>query len=98
MQRYKIKIFVLKKLNHKNYYQDFLLQTDAAPTLREKCLYLEFFWSIGQSLLNGYSTPFRLDRNAHGGGILLYVREDILSKLLLVEENTIEGFFVEMNL
>ena len=47
---------------------------------------------IGQFLLNGYSTPFRLDRNAHGGGILLYVREDIPSKLLLVEENLIEGF------
>ena len=25
---------------------------------------------IGQFLLNGYSTPFRLDRNAQGGGIL----------------------------
>ena len=53
---------------------------------------------IGQFLLNSYSTPFRLDRNAHGGGILLYVREDIPSKLLLVEENLIEGFFVEINL
>ena len=29
---------------------------------------------IGQFLLNGYRTPFRLDRNAHGGCILLYVR------------------------
>ena len=53
---------------------------------------------IGQFLLNGYRTPFRLDGNAHGGGILLYVREDIPSKLLLVEENLIEGFFVEINL
>ena len=53
---------------------------------------------IDQFLLNGYSTPFRLDRNAHGAGILLYVREDIPSKLLLVEENLIEGFFVEINL
>ena len=53
---------------------------------------------IGQFLLNGYSTPFRLDRNAHGGGILLYVREDIPSKVLLVEENLIEGFIVEINL
>ena len=44
---------------------------------------------IGQFLLNGYSIPFRLDRNAHGGVILLYVREDISSKLLLVEENLI---------
>ena len=53
---------------------------------------------IGQILLNSYSTPFRLDRNAHGGDILLYVREDIPSKLLLVEENPMEGFFVEINL
>ena len=53
---------------------------------------------IGQFLLNGYSTPFRLDGNAHRGGILLYVREDIPSKLLLVEENFIEGFFVEIDL
>ena len=53
---------------------------------------------IGQFLLNSYSTPFRLDRNAHGEDILLYVREDIPSKLLLLEENLIEGFFVEMNL
>ena len=53
---------------------------------------------IGRFLLNGYSTPFRLDRNAHGGGIPLYVREDIPPKLLLVKENLIEGFFVEINL
>ena len=53
---------------------------------------------IGQFLLNGYSTPFRLDRNAHGGGILLYVREDIPSKLLRQEENLVESFFVKINL
>ena len=47
---------------------------------------------IGQFLLNGYSTPFRLDRNAHGGGTLLYDREDIPSKLILVKENLCEGF------
>ena len=52
---------------------------------------------ISQFLLNGYSTRFWLDRNAHGGGILLYVPEDIPSKPLLVEENLIEGFFVEIN-
>ena len=31
-------------------------------------------------------------------GILLYVWEDITSKLLLVKENPIEGFFEEINL
>ena len=49
-------------------------------------------------MLNGYSYPFRIDSNAYGGGILLYVQEDISSKLLLVEENLIEGFFMEINL
>ena len=53
---------------------------------------------IGQFLLNGYSTAFQLDRNAHGGGIILYVRNNIPSKLLLVEENLIAGLFVEIKL
>ena len=47
--------------------------------------------------LEGYATLYRLDRNTNGGGILLYTREDIPSKLL----NTglsIEGFFVEIRL
>ena len=30
----------------------------------------------------GYSAPYRLDRSGNGGGILLYVREDIPSKEL----------------
>ena len=58
----------------------------------------DVIFPTGQFLLKGYSTPFRLDRNAHGGGILLYIRQDISSKLLLVEENPIKGFFVEINL
>ena len=30
--------------------------------------------------MEGYSTPFRLDRNDHGGGIMIYIRDDIPSK------------------
>ena len=30
-----------------------------------------------QFLINGFSTPYRFDRNARGGGIFLYIREDI---------------------
>ena len=45
----------------------------------------------------GYATPYRLDRNANGGGILLYIREDIPSKLLNTDLS-IEGFFVEIRL
>ena len=29
-------------------------------------------------LLNDFSNPYRLDRNSHGGGILIYVRDDTL--------------------
>ena len=32
--------------------------------------------------MQGYSTPFRLDRNSHGGGMLLYVCEDIPAKVI----------------
>ena len=37
------------------------------------------------------------DRDRNGGGILLYIREDITSKFLAIE-NIIEAFFVEINL
>ena len=57
---------------------------------------LDESFPIGQFLIDGYSVPFRLDRNENGGGILLYVRDDIPSKLLSMNSN-IEGFFVEIN-
>ena len=47
--------------------------------------------------LEDYTTPYRLDRNVNSGGILLYIREDIPSKLLNTDLST-EGFFVEIRL
>ena len=35
---------------------------------------------VGQFLVEGFCTPYRLDHNSKGGSILLYVREDIPSK------------------
>ena len=35
-----------------------------------------------QFLIEVYGSPYRLDRNSRGGGILLYVREDIPCKLI----------------
>ena len=49
-----------------------------------------------QFKIEGY-TAYRLDRNSNGGGILLYVREDIPS-LLLNTELLIEGFCIEINI
>ena len=49
-------------------------------------------------LIGGFSKPYRLDRDSLGGGILLYLREDIPSNLLEVETKPTEGFYVEINL
>ena len=49
-----------------------------------------------QFKIEGYAT-YRLDRNSDGGGILLYVREDIPSTLLNTEL-LIEGFCIEINI
>ena len=49
-------------------------------------------------LIEGYSPLYRLDRKSHGGGILVYVHEDIPCKLVSMKNCTIEGFFLELNL
>ena len=50
--------------------------------------------------IDGFSKPYRMDRNRDGGGVLIYVREDIPSKELTKHNFTkcIEGMFVEVNL
>ena len=35
-----------------------------------------------QFIIDGYPKPFRLDRDSNGGGIRLYLREDIPCKQL----------------
>ena len=53
-----------------------------------------------QFLTEGFSKPFRLDRTDKGGGILLYIREDIpcIYMKQTTLNNSFEGFFVELNL
>ena len=53
-----------------------------------------------QFYVPGYKKPFRKDRNKNGGGVMIYVREDIPSDILMkhnIGEN-IEAIFVEINL
>ena len=57
---------------------------------------LEESLPIGQFFMNSFSSPFRLDRDRNGAGILLYIRKDIPSKLLAIQ-NIIEVFFLEIN-
>ena len=53
-----------------------------------------------QFLIEGFSTPYRLNRTAKVGGISLYIRQDIASKYLkkIRVNESFEGFFVELNL
>ena len=48
----------------------------------------------GQFFLDGFGTPFRLDRNRNGGGIMLFIRNDIPSKVVSTDDRPIESFCV----
>ena len=49
--------------------------------------------------MDGFRKPFRLDRNNFGGGLMIYVREDIPCNLLKKHSfpGDIEGIFLELN-
>ena len=51
-------------------------------------------------MIDGYSIPFREDRNSQGGGLVIYVREDIPCKRLKTNNlsGDIEGIFIELNI
>ena len=60
---------------------------------------LDDAFSLSQFILEGFAAPCRLDRTEHGGGLMLFIREDIPSKLLPnVNPGKIEKIFVEINL
>ena len=48
--------------------------------------------------LKDFLNPYRLDRNSHGGGILVYVRDSIPFNLVKLDQNfeNFEGFFIEL--
>ena len=53
-----------------------------------------------QFRIDGFSAPFRLDRNRFGGGVLIYVRENIPCKQLAkhILPDDIEGIFADISL
>ena len=61
---------------------------------------LDASFPTAELMIQGYNEPFRLDRNRRGGGILIYVREDIPCKPLDKKSFTknIEGLLLEINL
>ena len=52
---------------------------------------------ISQFFIQGYWIPYRLDRTVNGGGMLLYIRNGIISTLIQ-REMQIDRTFAELNL
>ena len=52
----------------------------------------------GQFLIKRYSARYRLDQDAQRGKIMLFIKEDIPSKLLVVEDFLTKDFYIEINL
>ena len=50
-----------------------------------------------QFYIEVFTPPYRLYRNCQGGGILVYVREDISSKLIEMN-SSVESVSIELNL
>ena len=50
--------------------------------------------------MQGYSKPYRFDRNRNGGGVFIYVPEDTPSRELKIHNTPedIESTFTEINL
>ena len=50
-------------------------------------------------LMDGFSKPYRLDRNKNGGGVMIFIRDTISSKILEkhIFPNDVESIFVELN-
>ena len=61
---------------------------------------LDSSFPSSQFKIEGFSMPYRCDRNRLGGGVIVYVRDDIPNKQLIKHKlpEDIEGVFVEVNL
>ena len=60
---------------------------------------LDDTYMSNQFQIEGFSTPFRADRNARGGGLLIYLRDDIPCKILRNQDlpSNVEPIFIELD-
>ena len=61
---------------------------------------LDASFPSSQFILDGLTPPYRLDRTQHGGGVMLFIREDIPYKFFNADTSIsgIENLLVEINL
>lgn len=53
---------------------------------------------MGQFIVQFFGVLYRVDQNATGRGVTLFVREEIPSKIVFIKNYIIEAFFIEINL
>ena len=88
----------INSIRNKFDYLSFMVESNADLLLISETKPDDSFPS-GQFKICGFSMPYRYDRNSMGGGLLLYIRDDILTKLLKHDFGTnIENLSVEINL
>ena len=58
---------------------------------------LESSFPEGQFKIPAFSTPFPRDRDQFGGYIMVFVREDILSKLLSLKAAPVESLYIDLS-
>ena len=58
---------------------------------------LDATFTKAQFLLNGFSEPYRLDRSRNGGGVMIYIHENVPSKLLDIHVFPLEDLFLGLN-
>ena len=61
---------------------------------------LDSSFPFGQFSTDGFARPFRRDRNKNGGGVMIFVRDDITSKEIKISffPSDIECLFIEINI
>ena len=59
---------------------------------------IDKYFLYGKFLFHEFSSPYRLDYEYKGGGIMLYVKKDLPSNFLASGNKPIESFNVELNL
>ena len=75
--------------------KDIVMQYNDILALTETKLDATF--TKAQFLLNGFSEPYRLDRSRNGGAVMIYIHENVPSKLLAIHVFPLEDLFVGFN-
>ena len=89
----------IKPISNKFDYSKLIIQgkTDILVITETKT---ELTFPLNQLAIQGYSKPYRFDRSRNGGGVFIYVREDIPSRELKIHNTAkdIEMIFIKINL